>query len=76
MTNDRRGWRVFACRHPGEIDGGTQFVWAEPTRDHLSPSIEACPICYGDCEPIRSWPDALLVADQLANLVNGGLGTK
>ena len=57
----RRGWRSFTC------DCG--LIWAEPTRDRLSPSGENCPKCDAWCVPIRQWHDRELKVDDFMNLI-------
>ena len=67
----RRGWRAFKCEQCG-------LVFALPTRDHASQSVEDCPVCRANiasCEmqPIRSLPDPELKVDAHGNLLNGGV---
>lgn len=56
-----QGWRFFCCDDCGEI-------WKAATRDHLSPSIDACP-CGSEIAPYASEPDPSLPVDRMGNLI-------
>lgn len=56
----RQGWRTFHC--------SCGIMWAQTTRDYLSPSLDNCPKCNEDCFPIDSWQDTSIEVDKCSNL--------
>ena len=60
----KQGWRAFKCPE-------CPFGWAEPCRDHKSPSGEHCPCCNEPVFPYRSWADEALPIDKNGNLTTG-----
>ena len=60
------GMRHFKC-------WDCKIRFSEPTRDCISPSLEACPVCNSENHPIGKEEHPEWPVDDSGNLINGHL---